>query len=256
VWGAGTRDLFIVQSEGAVNRHVRNTAQTLTVADYGRVLALTSGAATNITHTLPAGTAVFEGWSVTVSNESGTSSPGLVKVQRAGANTIDADGATIVRIPAGTACTFVWDGSAWRTLGRVRPGSVIQEAVAFDAGGSTSSTTFVNINGAYAALTPRSDTSTIVVEAILQATVTAVSGVNNKGSYSLNDTAVPLGNIFAAQVNSGAGNLGVVVPVSLAATVSNAGLAARTFGVSARTDSASGAVSGSNIVLKLKEVML
>ena len=109
-WGTGTKDVGVVAPAayfGALAPDVRaiSAAETLTIKDGGVVL-LTSGA---LTQALPAGSAVFAGWGITVLIADGST----VTIDPNGAETING-ASTYALVGQYRSAHVFWDGTEWK----------------------------------------------------------------------------------------------------------------------------------------------
>lgn len=138
-------------------------------------------------------------------------------------------------------------------------GTVLQELVFTDAGGSTTSSSLTNITVSQKQITPKSSNSTILVSCSYQGTVAAGgSGTNSTAATQLydNGNSANVGGETSLGVVSGAGtNMQTSAPGIIRAVVSNAALTTRSFVLRARTSATAGAnVTISNLVWSLTEI--
>jgi hypothetical protein len=109
------------------------------------------------------------------------------------------------------------------------PGEVIQQRNALDAGSSTTSNLWINTTTTPRSITPKSTSSTIIVEVTIQAVVPALVSINTEGWFYIKEGADFVGSQRDFGAPSGLGNTGAKGTVTLRAILSNASLAARSF---------------------------
>jgi hypothetical protein len=156
---------------------------------------------------------------------------------------------------------LVCTGSAFRTIGFVTAdapvaGDVLRAVTATDAGGTTTSTSLVNVNGSNKSITPRNAESTLLIEVTFQGSIGVVGGVNTTAYFQLYDVenAVLIGANYFLSAPSGAGGNGAQAPITVRASISNSVTTARSFQLRARTDNSSGAAGAQNMLWSITEI--
>jgi hypothetical protein len=149
------------------------------------------------------------------------------------------------------------NGAAWASSSYYA-GQVLQEVYATDAGSTTASATLANVTAGAKTITPKSSSSTIIVECMFQGIITAGgAGTNTTAAFRLYDdgNSANIGTEYSLGVVSGAGaNVQTQVPCRLAAYVSNSALTARSFILRARYGTTYATVTATNHVWRIREV--
>lgn len=124
-------------------------------------------------------------------------------------------------------------------------GQVIQQILFTDAGKTVSGTGFTDATNTLKNFTPKSTNSTIVIDLVLRADIAAVSALNSIMNYQIfeGNVSTRLGSTMNLAAATSAGGLGATAGVSVRASVTNAGLGSRNFGLVGWTNS--GSASGS-----------
>ena len=132
---------------------------------------------------------------------------------------------------------------------------MLQEVIITDAGGTTTSTTSVNVNGANVSITPKSITSKLIISVVAQFGEGAVSAATTAGTFQLFDVtnSVLVGIPIVAQC-TGSTNVGVFIPGAMAAIVTNAALTSRSFQMQAKTNNASAIAQAASMVWSIREI--
>ena len=135
---------------------------------------------------------------------------------------------------------------------------VLQEVYPTDAGSTTTSATLANVTGGAKQITPKSSSSTIIVECMFDGKIAAAgAGLNSNAKFRLYDygNSVDIGQKYTLGVASEAGiNAQTDAPCNLAAYVANSALDARSFTLRARYGLSSAQVTAVNHVWRIREV--
>lgn len=138
------------------------------------------------------------------------------------------------------------------TAAKLSAGMVIKCLTYYDAGSSTSSTTFVNANQASFNYTPVSSSSTLLLIATFQSQITYLSGTTTYGYHSIGVSNSPLGS-YAIGANSVAG-IGLYSVASYQTSYSNTSTSNKQFNMMHRTSNSSAAVYTNGIYFTVLEV--
>jgi len=135
-------------------------------------------------------------------------------------------------------------------------GAVLQEVTATDAGGTTTSTSLVNLNVANVSITPKSASSVLIVDVQFRGTEGLLSGTNTRAWFQLYETgpAAIIGaenGCFAVTESQGTQ---VEIPANIRARLTNAALTTRTFQLRGRTSHAGAAAGAQSMVWSIREI--
>ncbi len=145
-----------------------------------------------------------------------------------------------------------------QTLSATSTGSILQEVIANDLGGTTASTSLATLNQASVTITPKSVTSNLIITVQFFASLSQVVATNVIASYRLFDVtnSANIGSLNTFTVTNGGGGNQLASPACIAAIVPNAVLTLRSFSLRGFTNNASGAAGAQTMVWSIREVSL
>ena len=119
-------------------------------------------------------------------------------------------------------------------------GRVLQEVHGTDAGSTTTSTSYANLNTSVVTITPKSATSTLVIECTGFASIANLAGANTTATFQLYDStnAGLIGSEYAHGCFSINGDMGLQSTVTIRTTVASTGTSVRTFSIRGKTSNA------------------
>jgi hypothetical protein len=136
-------------------------------------------------------------------------------------------------------------------------GTVLQEVTYSPASfnGSTSSATFVDL-GSDHGFVPKSATSKIVIEATLQASISAVAGQNTVGSVILkNSVSGEIGYAMELGTVGGTTNIGLKAPMTIVAKEDSGSTSLRHYSIRGKVSNVSASLVTSAGSLTIREIM-
>lgn len=152
----------------------------------------------------------------------------------------------------------VGDGVGQKIFRPVQTGTILRTTtIAFNAGGSTASTSFVNAAGANFSYTPISTNSIIRIEMEASCAIALLASNNTyieSQIHEVTGTATAIGQIARLGVGTGPGGNATDARQRLTAEVSNAALTARSFNWRHRTTNASATAASTNITCIITEI--
>jgi hypothetical protein len=154
----------------------------------------------------------------------------------------------------GTASTLT-SGVATGNLAPVATGTVLQVLSGTTTGTTSTSTTPVGMVGSGISVTPKSTNSTLFVEVYFGGEEANFAATYTQATFQIFEGTC-CGALRGAGYYMSAlpSNAGVYMPAVVAASLTNAALTARTFGLSGLTSSASAAVTTYSVVYKVTEI--
>lgn len=135
-------------------------------------------------------------------------------------------------------------------------GTILQEVVANDAGTSTSSTSFVNLNAGNISIVPKNAASNLLVDVQFYGSQGLVASTNVTATFQLYDVtnATLVGNPNVLMSTSGGGGTATSAPCNIRAIVANAVTTSRTFQLQGKVSSASETGSATVMVWSIREI--
>lgn len=173
--------------------------------------------------------------------------------------TIGMDAANVVVTPVGSvAATDVQAAIAELASEKMQleSGRVLQQKVYTDNGSSHSGTSWTNLVSSQKSITPKSNNSTLLIEVSGQFLVSNLAATNTNAAFGIYESAQGsiIGGGFNLSAPSGAGGVGSTIGGCIRATVSNAALTTRTFGLSGAVGSSSYSLSAAALVITITEI--
>ncbi len=112
------------------------------------------------------------------------------------------------------------------------PGDILQVVTYFDGGDSATGSTWANLTGIAALITPKSNNSRFIIECCATLYVANVASINAAAVFQMYSGSVPAGNFGTYQTISAfsaSGGIGVKCGGSFLAEVQNTNLAAKSY---------------------------
>jgi len=181
---------------------------------------------------------------VKLGNNADTSKNFLISVPSVADGTLtivrESDSRQTMAVDVNGKVSFPQGRSSWNT------GEVIQHlSFAVDAGGSTNSTTRVNVSAGAKSITPKSTNSRIIVSVTAFGSVAAGGvGTNTQASFDLSEGVIGLGPVCSCGITSGAGaNVNAYGAIAMQVSLTNTALTTRSFSIFGQTSNAAGAAN-------------
>lgn len=153
----------------------------------------------------------------------------------------------------------IWDDSAG-TIKRIAApavGRILQIVHATDAGASTTSTSYANVNAGLKAITPKSATSKLLIEVTLQGRISNVAAANTAATFSIYESTVgtALSSEYLIESFSSAGGGGMGCPCVVRIQIDSSGTISRSFGLQGKVNNASATFAASKMVWTITEYL-
>lgn len=135
-------------------------------------------------------------------------------------------------------------------------GAVLKKIFATDAGGTTTSTTFSNLNAANVSITPTNTASNLYICVSFSGSSAVFATVNTTATFQIYDVSnsVLLGSAYPIGAPNASGGTGINDASIVCATTTNTVTSARLFQMQAKTNNASSAAGGTIMVWSIEEV--
>jgi len=169
-------------------------------------------------------------------------------VARIGNSTTAAEARTALEVPSTTEAA-----AAVPTYS----GAVLQAVTSTDAGGSTTSTSLINVTAAALTITPLASASKLLIEASFDGRITNVTATNTTAGfrlYEITGSPTALGSEITLGTVSGGGGVGAEAPCTIRATVTNTGTTARSFVLYAKSSIATATAYATLLTLSATEI--
>jgi hypothetical protein len=151
-----------------------------------------------------------------------------------------------------------YNGTTWAPLAARNTwnsGDVIQEVVYTDAGATTSSTTYTNLNASVKNITARSTNSSILVSVTFQGGINPLSATNTYGTFQLYEATLGLfGPSPNFQAPSGSGGTGVFIPAALSAIYTNSTQSLKQFSIQGKSSHSGTVAQATQMVWSIREI--
>lgn len=139
---------------------------------------------------------------------------------------------------------------------QIAPGTVLQQCVFYDAGSSTSNSSYTNLLAATKGINPKSANSIILIEASGQFLVSPLAATNVNAAFAIyrGSVATQVGSGMNISAPSGSGGVGNTIMGTIRAMITNTSLAQIAFGLMGAVGSSSYSCSATELIITLTEI--